>query len=128
MSTPVDLNIVMPYGYTVGGSKDYSWLTRVDGRSANIDLVPGPCRVVASWAGPEKVTLNLVRGNERIALDTIPEKAGGVAQFSDGHRRRYRGRPGASRSVTPHHDRRDRNHRGVPGGGHRVANRAGAVV
>ena len=82
MSTPVDLNIVMPYGYTVGGEKDYAWLTRMDSNSANIDLVPGPCRVVASWAGPEKVTLNLVRGGERIELDTIPAKAGGGSRNS----------------------------------------------
>ena len=74
MTTP---NIVMPYGYTVGGAKDMHWLTSVTGTSANIDLVEGPCRVVASWAGPESVALTLIRGGERTTLDTIEKKAGG---------------------------------------------------
>lgn len=122
MTTPnVDINIAMPYGYTVGGAVDQLWQPRIDGNGSNIDLVEGPCRVMASWAGPEEARLVLVRDGNRTTLDTIEKKAGGVAQFSDGHRRRCQGRPGTPRNVTPHHDRCDRHHRGVPGGLHRVA-------
>ena len=126
MSTTID--IVMPYGYTVGGAKDSAWLTRVDGSTANVALKEGPCRVVASWAGPERVDLNLIRGSERITLDTIPAKAGGVTQFKDGYCRRYQGRRGTSRSVTSYYNRRNRHHRGLPARLNRVARRAGAVV
>lgn len=121
MTTP-NVEIAMPYGYTVGGAPDMYWLTRADGSTANVDLVPGPCRVMASWAGPERASFVLLHANGgKSVLDTIEKKAGGVTQFSDGYRRRCQGRPGTSRSFSPHHDRRDRHHRGVPGGIHRVA-------
>lgn len=111
MTTP---SFVMPYGRTVGGAKGMYWLTSVTGASANIDLPEGPCRVMASWAGPEAVDLTLLRGDERITLDTIEKKAGGDSQFADGHGRRYQGRPGAPRGFASHYNGRDRHYRGLP--------------
>lgn len=77
MSTPVDLNIVMPYGYTVGGRLDAVWQGRVDGGGAHVDLPEGPCRVMASWSGPEKAALTLVNPDKRTVLAEIPAQAGG---------------------------------------------------
>lgn len=61
MSTPVDLNIVMPYGVTVesDGSRNARIVTNSAQTSSNIalKLPDGPCRVAASWDGPEAVRL-----------------------------------------------------------------------
>lgn len=61
MSTPVDLNIVMPYGVTVesAGSRNAQIVTNSAQASSNIalKLPDGPCRVAASWDGPEAVRL-----------------------------------------------------------------------
>lgn len=77
MTTP-NVEIAMPYGYTVGGAPDMYWLTRADGSTANVDLVPGPCRVMASWAGPERASFVLLHANGgKSVLDTIEKKAGG---------------------------------------------------
>lgn len=77
MSTPIDLNVVMPYGYTVGRVLDMVWQARVDGGGAHIDLPEGPCRVMASWAGPEKAVLALVTPGARTVLAEIPAQKGG---------------------------------------------------
>lgn len=82
MSTPVDLNIVMPYGYTVGGRLDAVWQGRVDGGGAHVDLPEGPCRVMASWSGPEKAALTLVNPDKRTVLAEIPAQAGGGSRNS----------------------------------------------
>lgn len=80
MTTP---SFVMPYGQTVGGAKGMHWLTSVTGTSANVDLPEGPCRVVASWAGPEQADLVLLRANGgKSTLDTIEKKAGGGSRNS----------------------------------------------
>lgn len=73
-------SFVMPYGYTVGGVKDLAWLSRIDANTASVSLPEGPCRVVDSWAGPESVALNLLRGGSKVTLDTIEKKAGGGDQ------------------------------------------------
>lgn len=61
MSTPVDLNIVMPYGVTVdgAGSRNARIVTNSTQASSDIalKLPDGPCRVAASWDGPESVRL-----------------------------------------------------------------------
>lgn len=61
MSTPVDLNIVMPYGVTVegAGSRNARIVTESTQASSDIalKLPDGPCRVAASWDGPESVRL-----------------------------------------------------------------------
>lgn len=62
MTTPeVDLNIVMPYGVTVRGT-GFSNPAIVGNHPRKVTnvalgLVPGPCRVSASWEGPESVGL-----------------------------------------------------------------------
>lgn len=123
MTTP---SFVMPYGHTVGGAKDMHWLTSVTGTSANVDLPEGPCRVVASWAGPEQADLVLLHSNGgKSTLDTIEKKAGGVSHFSDGHSGRYQGRPSAPRGFASHYNGRYRHYRGLP---HPVRLTSGAVV
>ena len=67
----------MPYGYTVGGELNATWQGRMDGKGAHVHLPEGPCRVSASWSGPEKAVLSLVRPDERVVLAEIPAQAGG---------------------------------------------------
>lgn len=61
MSTPVDLNIVMPYGVTVEGDGSRNARIVTDSTQASSDIAlklpDGPCRVAASWDGPEEVRL-----------------------------------------------------------------------
>lgn len=76
MSTPL-VDIPLPYGYTVGGEPGKGYQSPVDGSSYNIPLKPGPCRVMASWSGPERADFILYRNGQSTVLDTIPEKAGG---------------------------------------------------
>ena len=61
MSTPVDLNIVMPYGVTVEGDGSRNARIVTESTQSNSDfalkLPDGPCRVAASWDGPESVRL-----------------------------------------------------------------------
>lgn len=58
MTTP---NIVMPYGVTVesSGDRNAQIVTNSAQASSNIalKLPDGPCRVAASWDGPESVRL-----------------------------------------------------------------------
>lgn len=82
MTTPsVDLNIVMPYGVTVEGDGDVKprIVTRIPKASENDNLAlpNGPCRVAASWEGPETVHLYVYApGRGTFKKGTIP--AGGV--------------------------------------------------
>lgn len=61
MSTPVDLNIAMPYGVTVEGAGSRNARIVTESAQSNSDfalkLPDGPCRVAASWDGPESVRL-----------------------------------------------------------------------
>lgn len=91
MSTPVDLNIAMPYGVTVEGDGVGRKATSVT-KSKNLlnqndlALFSGPCRVAVSWSGPESVRLTLAGvgypatipagGGWRSAMATIGAKAG----------------------------------------------------
>ena len=81
MSTPL-VDIPLPYGYTVGGEPGKGYQSPVDGSSYNIPLKPGPCRVMASWSGPERADFILYRNGQSTVLDTIPEKAGGGSRNS----------------------------------------------
>lgn len=127
MSTPVDLNIVMPYGVTVegNGSRNARIVTNSAQASSDIalKLPDGPCRVAASWDGPEAV--RLVHTGHGYPV-TIP--AGGVS-LRDGCYRRYEGRNDlpAERFVFATRGGRARHHRGLPAQ-LRVAHRAVAVV
>lgn len=67
MSTPVDLNIVMPYGATmVGDGTQYAKLAKPHPKQnggSSLNLPDGPCRVAASWAGnPDTVSVNMYEG------------------------------------------------------------------
>lgn len=114
MSTPVDLNIVMPYGVTVEG--DGSRNARIVTNSAQsssdfaLKLPDGPCRVAASWDGPEAV--RLVHTGHGYPV-TIP--AGGVS-LRDGCYRRDERRNNlpAEHLVFATRGGRARHHRGVP--------------
>ena len=103
-------SFVMPYGYTVGGKLNATWQGRMDGKGAHVHLPEGPCRVSASWSGPEKAVLSLVRPDERVVLAEIPAQAGGGAsQLTHGHHRRCQGRQGTPGMLPAHHDHSDRN-------------------
>ena len=64
MSTPVDLNIAMPYGVTVEGDGQSRKAVPVT-KSSKVDsgnrlrLTSGPCRIAASWSGPEEVRVTI---------------------------------------------------------------------
>lgn len=127
MSTPVDLNIVMPYGVTVesDGSRNARIVTNSAQTSSDIalKLPDGPCRVAASWDGPEAV--RLVHTGHGYPV-TIP--AGGVS-LRDGRYRSDEGRNDLPAKRVKHYARqgRARHYRGLPAQ-LRVAQRAGAVV
>ena len=83
MTTPsVDLSIVMPYGVTVQGS-DSQLIPQIVGNhpkrrdSAALYLTPGPCRISASWSGPEEMRLMLNGKNGAKRILTIPAQSGG---------------------------------------------------
>lgn len=87
MSTPIDLNVVMPYGVTVEGDGQSRKAMPVT-KSSKVDsgnrlrLTSGPCRIAASWSGPEEVRVTIFGVGYPL---TIP--AGGVS-FCDGVSRR----------------------------------------
>ena len=89
MSTPVDLNIVMPYGVTVEGKDAVKTRIVTDSTYAseydNLRLPVGPCRVSASWEGPETVHLYVYSpGRGTFRKGTIP--AGGGALHHGSYR------------------------------------------
>ena len=129
MSTPVDLNIVMPYGVTVEGDGQSRKAMPVT-KSSKVDsgnrlrLTSGPCRIAASWSGPEEVRVTIFGVGYPL---TIP--AGGGVSFCDGVSRRESGRRDllgecCRRSASEGHSRHSRS---VPAR-LRVAATAGAVV
>ena len=126
MSTPI-VDIPLPYGVTVegAGSRNARIVTNSAQTSSDIalKLPDGPCRVAASWDGPESV--RLVHSGHGYPV-VIP--AGGVPLW-DGCYRRYEGRNNLPAELVKFATRggRARHHRGLPGGGRRVAP-AGAVV
>ena len=105
MSTPVDLNIVMPYGVTVEGtgSRNARIVTNSAQTSSDIalKLPDGPCRVAASWDGPEAV--RLVHTGHGYPV-TIPA-GGGIAPGWPLSARR-RAKRSTCRTLRPRHSRR----------------------
>lgn len=129
MSTPVDLNIVMPYGVTVEGDGANRTAIPV-GNSDKIlsggyvKLPAGPCRVAVSWSGSESVRAVLPGVGYPVTLE-----AGGGVPLRDRQYRREgrRQNPAPERRLNPTHQGRARHYRGLPAQ-LRVAHRAGAVV
>lgn len=128
MTTPVD--IVMPYGVTVVG--DGSNYPAIDGdhprkvTGSSIELTPGPCKVSASWEGPDRAILQVSNGGKTRSLATIPEKTGGGVTFCHGA---HRGTQGGSCIPLREqaHGGCDRHLGGLPAQ-FRVTDYAGAVV
>ncbi|PZP03567.1 MAG: hypothetical protein DI609_00820 [Corynebacterium urealyticum] len=84
MSTPVNLNIVMPYGATMlPDSALKEWSMRDKTGAMDIPVPDGPCRIAASWAGKTPVQLIVVNGGSSVTLADIP---GGQAIKAHGGR------------------------------------------
>lgn len=128
MSTPVDLNIVMPYGVTVAGDNTrYAKIPKEHPKRLNesrLAVPPGPVRVSASWRDNDSpIDVNLYNGRSYVRnLATIP--AGGVDPCA-ARRTRRRLHPNAGNVQHPRRHYRDT--RNLPAQ-LRVARRAGAVV
>ena len=84
MTTPIE-DLVMPYGVTVEGNG--SWWPAIVGAhpmkntSSSLNLIPGPCRVSASWDGENAADLVLTTGGEVKRVAHIPaknERGGGI--------------------------------------------------
>lgn len=92
MSTPVDLNITMPYGVTVVGDGTNNPKLAAPHpkqmQNFGLKLPPGPCRIAASWEGDEKVGVVVQTNGTRNyrTVGNIPEKSGGCSS-RDVHRR-----------------------------------------
>lgn len=126
MSTPVDLNIVMPYGATmVGDGTVRASLATPHPKqhsTTGLKLAAGPCRVSASWAGAQAVELRLYGKGDAFKRVLTTINSGG-----DGHCRRTRWGLHPARRKNQPTRRNHRHSRGVPAQ-LRVARRAGAVV
>lgn len=115
MSTPVDLNIVMPYGVTVR-SKGTAIPSIVgthpkQNNGVSLKLPAGPCRVAASWEGPEEMRL-VVQNQAEATSRTVATIQSGGGTLHHGLRGGRRGRLGV-----PHRseiNRSHRHHRGLP--------------
>lgn len=114
-SVDLDLAGVMPYGVTVEGkgNRNAEIVTESSFKNSNValKLPDGPCRVVASWDGPE--TVRLVHTGHGYPV-VIP--AGGGESFGDGRAWRHCGRnnlPAERFFLTPR-KRWPRNNRSVP--------------
>ena len=77
--------LTMPYGATVEG--DGSWYPKIVGdhpmkkTPVSLGLVPGPCRVSASWDGENNVDVGLttVEGDKRVAnIPAKKQRGGGI--------------------------------------------------
>lgn len=127
MTTP---SFVMPYGVTVEASGEERSARAVTDSShvkngIRVVLPDGPCRVAASWDGPESV--RLVHAGHGYPV-VIP--AGGGVSLRDGRYRCYEGRiylPGEQRKIATRQGWA-RHNRGLSSRLNRVALRAGAVV
>ena len=72
--------LVMPYGATVEGNG--SWWPAIVGdhpmknTSSSLNLVPGPCRIAASWDGENGADVVLTTGGEAVSYThlTLPTK------------------------------------------------------
>ena len=108
------LNGALPYGVTVEGKgqRNAEIITESDYKNSNValKLPDGPCRVAASWDGPESV--RLVHSGHGYPV-VIP--AGGVS-FWDGYARRYNRGDSfpAERFFRTPRTRWPRHNRGVP--------------
>ena len=107
-------SFVMPYGVTVEGTGDRNAQIVTESAQANssfsLKLPDGPCRVAASWDGPESV--RLVHTGHGYPV-VIP--AGGVS-LRDGCHRRDEGRNALPAKRVKHCARQGwaRHHRGLP--------------
>ena len=85
MSTPL-VDIPLPYGVTVESEQGDRMMKTIgnDPRVGNISLglTAGPCRVAASYRGPEEAVLQLVNGNSVTQLATIPAGGGHAPSWS----------------------------------------------
>lgn len=112
MTTP---SFVMPYGVTVEGTGDRNAQIVTESAQANssfsLKLPHGPCRVAASWDGPESV--RLVHTGHGYPV-VIP--AGGGVSLRDGRYRRDEGRNAlpAKRVKFAARQGWTRHHRGLP--------------
>lgn len=82
MSTPVDLNVVMPYGVTVR-SKGTAIPSIVgthpkQNNGVSLSLPAGPCRVAASWEGAEDMRLVVQNQSEATSRTVATIPSGGV--------------------------------------------------
>lgn len=130
MTTPVDINIAMPYGVTVEGDGVNRTAIPI-GTSDKIlsggyiSLPAGPCRVAVSWSGGESVRAVLPGVGYPVTL----EAGGGVPLRDRRYRReRWGQNPAPKHQRNSAHQGRTRHYRGLPDHGHRVAHYAGAVV
>ena len=132
MSTPIDLNVVMPYGVTVegDGTSKAKPVTNPGKRVGdNVVLPVGPVRIGASWDGPQAVKVGVYRpGVGTIVLGTIPEKTGGGSSIDLPVRVESRQRVGVHIGGLRHASCRHSRHLGGLPTQLRVARRAGAVV
>lgn len=109
--------LTMPYGATVEGNG--SWWPAIVGdhpmknTSSSLNLVPGPCRVSASWDGENAADLVLTTGGEVKRVAHIPAKnERGGDWLCHGHGWGQERRPDrAQREV---HGGRNRNARNLP--------------
>lgn len=84
MTTP-EVEIVMPYGITVESKPGDRMMKPVKDHpkrfgTSSLSLVDGPCRVAASYRGPEGGLLQLVNGNSVTVIGKIPSGGAGVRQ------------------------------------------------
>lgn len=120
--------IVLPYGVTVHSTTS-GYMNVPDHKykrgSAGLLLKPGPCKVQASYAGPEQVEVRLygtsgkrnTYGLKRV-LEVIPS-GGGKPFVKDSHHWCRRRRLGANAGkLRISRGRTYRNHRGIPDSGH----------
>lgn len=129
MSTPIDLNVVMPYGVTVVGDGTNNPKLAAEHpkqmQNFGLKLPPGPCRIAASWEGDEKVGVVVQTNGTRNyrTVGNIPEKSGGGCSSRDVHSRGGRKRLRVPQRV-PAPIRHERHSRGLPAQLRNIASRA----
>lgn len=79
--TTTEVEIVMPYGVTVESKPGDRMMKPVKAHpkrngTSSLSLVDGPCRVAASYRGPEGGLLQLVNGNSVTVIGKIPSGGG----------------------------------------------------
>ena len=107
MSTPIDLNVVMPYGVTVVGDGTNNPKLAAPHpkqmQNFGLKLPPGPCRIAASWEGDEKVGVVVQTSGTRNyrTVGNIPERSGGGCPSGHGHSRGHRERLRVPQRIQP---------------------------